>query len=101
MIAKEISGAPARPKLRLVTADDFEAPKSDPVTRDCRLQRVRWLSKTYQLKWLVGQHTFGRSGIDCLEDGELADLHSEMERARECIVEGIPLEDVGLIRNIG
>jgi hypothetical protein len=46
----------------------------------------------------VRQHTFGLPSIDVLEDPDLLELHREMEQARECIAEGIPLEDVGLIR---
>lgn len=99
LIAERIQQRRAdRPKLRLVSREDFHAPAADSVTRECRLQRIRWLARTYSLKWLVNQHTFGLASIDCLEDADLLECHRELEKARECIAEGIPLEDVGLIR---
>lgn len=52
----------------------------------------------YKLRWLVDQHVFGLPSIDYLNDADLLELHREMEQARECIADGIPLEDVGLIR---
>ena len=99
MISAEIKGAPDRPRLRLVSREDLAKPVCDSVTRECRLDRIRWLAGTYRLKWLVRQHTFGLPSIDVLEDPDLLELHREMEQARECITEGIPLEDVGLIRS--
>jgi len=76
--------------------DDFE---NDPVSRTCRLDRIRWLQRTYKLHFLVRQHTFGLPGAEHLGDEALIDLHRDMERARDCIAEGIPLEDAGLIKS--
>lgn len=102
MIANELQGAPARPKLRLIKTEDLGPPPGDAVTRMCRLDRIRWLASTYNVRQIVTQHTFGRTGIDVLDDRELCALHAALETARECFVEGIPLDEVpGLIRNIG
>lgn len=99
MIAERIQQRRAeRPKLRLVRRDDFDAPASDTVTRECRLRRIRWIARTYRLNWLVDQHVFGLASADCLEDADLLELHREIEKGAECCREGIPLEDVGLIR---
>lgn len=70
----------------------------DPVTRDAHLKRIRWIARTYRLNWLVDQHVFGLPGAECLEDADLLELHREMEQGAECCREGVPLEDVGLIR---
>lgn len=100
MVLEGLGEAPARPRLKLVGAV-VQPPEEheDAVTRDCRLKRIRWLAKAYGLRWLVDQHCFGRSGPDELEAAELAALHADMERARECAAEGISFEDAGLIRS--
>ncbi len=103
MIARQLEAAPARPKLRLVRAEDLPEPVStrrDLVSRACRLERIRWLQRTYQLQFLVNQAAFGRDGLECLSDDELVELHRKLERARECVVEGISLEDADLIENM-
>lgn len=48
---------------------------------------------------LIDQATFGLAGIEELDDDALVQLHRDLERARECIQEGISFEDAGLIRN--
>lgn len=73
--------------------------ESDRVSRSCRIERIRWLQRTYRLQFLVRQHTLGLSGPEHLGDEELIGLHRDMERARDCITEGIPLEDAGLIKS--
>lgn len=102
MVLEGLGEAPARPRLRLVEATAAPSPaEDDAVTRDCRLRRIRWLKKIRELDWLIDQHCFGRLGPECLDHDELIALHNEMERAHECIAEGISLEDVGLIRQMG
>lgn len=91
--------APARPRLTLVGAAPRVADEDDPVTRQCRLNRIRWLSKAFRLGWLVDQHCFGLAGPDCLDHRALEALHRDMERARACAAEGISYEDAGLIRS--
>lgn len=76
-----------------------EEPLFDSITRDSILKRVRWLSKTFELQWLVDQTVFNKPNIHCLEDRALAQLLIDMERARECISEGVPFDEAGLIRN--
>lgn len=92
------SEKPARPKLRLVVT--AKPTKFDAITRDCIMRRVRYLTKAYQLQWLVDQETFDTPGVDALEDGDLADLLRTLERARDCIAEGVGFEDAGLVRSI-
>jgi len=71
----------------------------DSVSRDAIHRRVRDLERMYRLTWLINQEAFHVPGIECLEDDELSALLSTMERARECIVEGVPFDDAGLVRS--
>lgn len=74
--------------------------KFDSVTREACLRRIRFLAKAFSLQWLVEQTTFGRVGIDALDDHELACMLTELERARECARDGIPLDDAGFVRDM-
>lgn len=103
MISEHLEAAPKRPKLRLVRPDDLPEKlptQQDAVFRNSRLDRVRWLQRTYNLQVIVKQHTFGRAGLESLSNEELKGLHGELERARECVVEGISLDEGGFIRDL-
>lgn len=90
------------PKLRLVGADDLQPSRRfDSITRDSHLQRIRYLSRAYRLRWLVEQATFDRPGLESLEDGELVALHKDLDLALECIREGTSFVDAGLVRPKG
>lgn len=71
----------------------------DDITRSAAICRIRDLQRMFHLGWLVRQETFHVPGLECLEDGELSALLADMERARECMAEGIDLEHTGLIRS--
>lgn len=101
MVAAEIEGSPERPKLRLVRREDLvnTAPGMDPPTRSLYCSRIRDIARLYRLDWLVRQecaYSFGT--IEALEDQDLINLHLTMERARECITEGVALDEAGLVR---
>lgn len=87
-----------KPRLRVVAT-----PKPtlyDSITRDHVLKRVRFLRDRWSMHCLVDQATFNVPNLDCLEDGDLARLLHDMERARECSGEGIDWEEAGLIRSV-
>mgnify|MGYP006193912017 CR=1 FL=1 len=86
-----------KPKLRVVTAAKPTA--FDAITRDSILRRVRFLARSYRLQWLVDQHTFNVAGIDCLDDEAMPALLNDLERARECIADGVSFEDAGLLKS--
>lgn len=96
VIADRVNGAkPVRPALRLV-----QPPRPtlfDSITKECMIRRVRWLTRTYNLAFIQDQATFNQVGLEALADESLAALLQDLERARECIEEGIPLEDAGFV----
>lgn len=98
-LAESVKGVrPARVRLRML-----EAPKPslfDSITREACLRRIRFLTKRYSLGWLVDQEMFDTPGIDCAPDKRLAETLQALERARECLQDGITFEDAGLIRNL-
>ncbi|WP_231110276.1 hypothetical protein [Stenotrophomonas maltophilia] len=47
---------------------------------------------------IIDQAIFGLAGIEQLSDEALVQLHSDLERAQECMREGISFEDAGLLR---
>lgn len=96
-LAEKVKRKPAKPKLRVVTT--AKPSIYDSITRDSVLQRIRYLSKAYCLQWLIEQATFNRANVDCLEDHELGALLRDMERARECLVDGVSFDDAGLVRS--
>ncbi|HEY5805043.1 MAG TPA: hypothetical protein VIT90_15255 [Lysobacter sp.] len=89
---------PPRPALTVVPAP-LEPMALDSITREAMSNRIRDLQRMYQLGWLVRQETFHVPGMELLEDSELSALLQDMERARECIVEGVSFDDAGLVRS--
>jgi len=50
------------------------------------------------MQMLIDQACFGLTGIEDLSDDTLIALHRDMERAMECIRDGVTFEDAGLLR---
>jgi hypothetical protein len=88
-----------QPKLRLVEKAQ-PAQLFDSVTRDACLKRIRFLRKAYHLAWLVDQHTFDIPVLENLSDDALSSLLRAMEKARECIADGVSFDDAGLVESV-
>lgn len=88
----------ARPKLRLVVPP---TPRLlDTISRDLHERRIVHLKRAYGLGWLVDQECFNVPNLFALEDCDLIRLHGMMERARECVADGVSFDDVGLVRSL-
>lgn len=97
LAARRGEGRRERPKLRLVVPP---TPKLlDHLARDAHLRRVAQLRKAFRLDWLVEQATFNVASVSCLEDCDLIRLLDDMERARECIADGVSFDDAELWRD--
>lgn len=98
-IAERVHAAQrGKPKLRLV---DTPAPAKRlmcAVTRSSHIRVINHHRRWYGLQLLVDQACIGYAGIDDLPDEAILALHRDIDRARECIKDGISLEDAGLIR---
>lgn len=89
-------------RLRVVGKPDcLEETDDTPVDRDWLLRRIRFLQSNYALDFLVDQETYRvDGGITALQLPKLRRLHMQMEKARELILDGINLEDAGLVKTI-
>lgn len=88
-----------RPHLRLVTLST-PARQLDDLTRESHCRMIRHLRRRwgYSMQLIIDQATFGLAGIEQLEDQQLVQLHRDLERAQDCMREGISFEDAGLLQ---
>lgn len=66
--------------------------------REWHLRMIRHLSRRWDLQVLVDQAAGGYTCLEAMPDDELAQLHSDLHRAYECMREGTSLEDAGFLR---
>jgi hypothetical protein len=93
------AGQTQRADLKVVGADFAPTRGLDAVTRESHVRMIGHLRRRYGLQVLVDQAVFGKGAVDRLGDEELVALHKDLERARECMADGISLEDAGLLRS--
>lgn len=72
----------------------------DPVNRESHVRMILHLRDRYRLHFLVAQGLFGKNGFGDLSDDEVIALHRDLDRAVQCIQDGISFEDAGLIRSL-
>lgn len=94
--------ANSKPALKLVrccsTADDQCL---DAITRESHIRLIRHLRRRCgpASQELIDRATFGLSGVEQLPDEQLVQLHEDLERALDCVREGISFEDADLYRS--
>ncbi len=87
-----------RARLAAPIVLDVHLFQSISIDQQCRIRRLRFLATRYNLQWLIDQEI---TSIDVLEQAhpdDLVSLLNLMERARECISDGVAFEDAGLVR---
>ena len=91
---------PLRPHLRLVVSDP-SARRLDHMTRESHYRMIRHLRRCwgYSMQLIIDQAIFGLAGIEQLDDEQLIQLHKDLERAQDCMRDGVTFEDAGLLRS--
>lgn len=90
---------PRKAELRIVGSETPPSRRLDAVTRESYVRMIGHLRRRYRLQMLVDQATFGVGSVDRLGDEQLEALYKDLERARECLADGISFEDAGLLRS--
>ena len=87
-----------RPSLHLV---DQHARGMDAITRESHCRMIRHFRRRWgqPMQLLIDQACFGRTGIEALPDDDLIQLHKDLERAEDCMRDGVTFEDAGLLRS--
>lgn len=88
-----------KPQLRVVDSTAAPAQGMDGITRESHIRMIGHLRRRHGLQMLVDQATFGVAGVEQLSDQELVALHRDLERAQECIADGVSFEEAGLFRS--
>jgi hypothetical protein len=101
LIESGLKPAKPPPQLRLVTAEDTSFRGLDEITRDSHFRMIRHIRRRWgqPMQLLIDQACFGLAGIEQLDDQQLEALHRDLERAQDCMRDGVSFEDVGLIKS--
>ncbi len=102
--ADELRGESSRrPALSLVSSG---VPPSctggmDWILRESHCRMIRHYRKRwgYPMQLLIDQACFGYRRVEDLPDQELEQLHRDLERAQDCMRDGVNFEDAGLLRS--
>lgn len=90
----------SKPALRLVRPNEGVSGMDD-ITRESHCRMIRHLRRRwgFSMQLLIDQECFGLAGIEQLDDDGLERLHRTLERAQDCIRDGISFDDAGLIQS--
>lgn len=102
---ERISAAPPAnpqrtPEGRLLRSDDRPPSMMCELERESHCRMIRHFRRRwgYSMQIIIDQACFGLAGLEQLEDDALVQLHKDMERAQECMRDGVSFEDAGLLR---
>lgn len=92
--------AKVRPTLYAVPVPPVSAGLDD-LTRASHCKMIRHIRRGWgqPMQQLIDQACFGLAGIEQLPDDALIDLHRDLERAQDCMRDGVTFEDAGLLRS--
>jgi hypothetical protein len=92
----------ARPNLRVVQNDGlFLAPSMCELERESHRKMIRHIRRRWghAMQQVIDQACFGLAGLEQLDDDALVQLHKDLERAQDCIRDGVSFEDAGILRS--
>ncbi len=74
--------------------------RMDVVLRESHYRMIRHFDRRWgaPMKLLIDQACFGYMGIEHIPDDDLIQLHKDLERAEDCMRDGVSFEDAGLLR---
>lgn len=97
--------ASQQPKLHVVREPSPVAPvgafRMDFVLRESHIRMIRHFRRRWgqPMQLIIDQACFGYMGVEQLPDDDLIQLHKDLERAEDCMRDGISFEDAGLVRS--
>ncbi|WP_312325675.1 hypothetical protein [Stenotrophomonas sp.] len=92
------SAKPAKPSAVGALAPEM---RMDVVLRESHYRMIRHFRRIWgtPMQMVIDQACFGYMGIEQLPDDDLIQLHKDLERALDCIRDGVSFEDAGLLRS--
>lgn len=94
---------PAKSKANLRVVENCTPVQTcmDDITRESHCRMIRHLRRRWghPMQLLIDQACFGLAGIEQLSDDGLERLHRDLERAQDCMRDGVSFEDAGLIQS--
>lgn len=99
-----VVGSARQPDGKQTGATDTEAQKParlDYLYRESHFRMIRHIRRRWgcSMQVIIDQACFGLAGIEQLPDDQLIQLHKDLERAQECMRDGVSFEDAGLLKN--
>lgn len=102
-----------KPSLQLVgDAKPAEAPsptaileaaqtRMDVLVRESHCRMIRHFRRRWgmPMQEIIDHACFGLAGIEQLDDQGLLQLHMDLERAQDCMRDGVSFEDAGLLKS--
>lgn len=90
-----------RPKLAVVKAPERPDTQMHDIERESHCRMIRHMRRRWgmPMQLLIDQACFGLPGIEQLCDDSLIQLHKDLERAQDCMRDGVSFDDAGLIRS--
>ncbi|QIO88852.1 hypothetical protein G9274_002537 [Stenotrophomonas rhizophila] len=102
-----------KPSLQLVgDAKPAEAPsptamleaaqtRMDVLVRESHCRMIRHFRRRWgtPMQEIIDDACFGLAGIEQLDDQGLLQLHMDLERAQDCMRDGVSFEDAGLLKS--
>lgn len=75
--------------------------RMDVLVRESHCRMIRHFRRRWGLPMqeIIDHACFGLAGIEQLDDAALVQLHMDLERAQECMRDGVSFEDAGLLRS--
>lgn len=97
------TGNKRKPRLRAVPDQPAECARTmDAVTRESHVRMITSLRRFYRpygMDLIVNQALIGKGSVDDLDDDDLVALLRSIDRARECIADGIGFDEAGLLHS--